>query len=297
MPITGVVPEWLLSIVAVATLFTIMFDLGLAIEPGEFRWVAQRPGLMLKSLFAVLVAVPALAWLVARAFELPHAAEIGIVLMAISPGAPVALRRSLGAGGHRSFAPALQIAVTVLAVVSMPLWVAALDEYYGATATAAPQHLARQVFVAQLLPLGVGMLVRRFAAGPAAWLEPKLRRLGGILLVVLLVLALIDIWQVVVGAGLRVSLAIVIATTCALGAGHLLGGPDPATRTAVAISCAARNPGLALLVATLNAAPPAITAAVLAYFAVAAFTLIPYVAWRRRAADRRPPAREAGGLQ
>jgi hypothetical protein len=53
----------------------------------------------------------------------------------------------------------------------------------------------------------------------------------------------------------------------------------------VAISSAARNPGLALLVATLNAAAPPITATVLVYILVAACTLIPYIRWRRRAAD------------
>ncbi len=137
--------------------------------------------------------------------------------------------------------------------------------------------------MAQLLPLGLGMLMRHFHARRAAWFEPKLRRFGGVLLVVLLGLALIDIWQVVVSAGLRVSLAIVIATALALGVGHLLGGPDPTTRTALAISSAARNPSLALLVATLNAASPAITAAILAYFAISAVTLVPYVNWRRRA--------------
>jgi len=288
MPITGVVPDWLLSAVAVATLFTIMFDLGLAIAPGGFRWVFERPGLLARALFSVLVAMPALAWLVARTLELPRAAEIGIMLMAVAPGAPVALRRSLGAGGHRSFAPALQIPVAVLAVGSMPLWVAAFNEYYGGSASADPLELARQVFIAQLLPLSLGMTMRRVAAAHAAWLEPRLRRVGGVLLAILLVLALIDIWHVVVGAGVRVSLAIVLVTALALLAGHLLGGPDPATRTATAISTAARNPGLALLVATLNAASPAITAAILAYFVIAALTVIPYVAWRRRTAAPSP---------
>jgi len=288
MPITGVVPDWLLSAVAVATLFTIMFDLGLAIAPGGFRWVFERPGLLARALFSVLVAMPALAWLVARMLELPRAAEIGIMLMAVAPGAPVALRRSLGAGGHRSFAPALQIAVAVLAVASMPLWVAAFNEYYGGSASADPLELARQVFIAQLLPLSLGMTMRRVAAAHAAWLEPRLRRVGGVLLAILLVLALINIWHVVVGAGVRVSLAIVLVTALALLAGHLLGGPDSATRTATAISTAARNPGLALLVATLNAASPAITAAILAYFVIAALTVIPYVAWRRRSAAPAP---------
>ncbi len=284
MPIAGPVPEWLLSAAAIATVFTVMFDLGLAIVPSKFRWVKERPGLMLKGLFSVLVAVPALAWFVVRALDLSRPAQIGIVLMAISPGAPVALRRSLGAGGHESFAPALQIGVAALAVMSMPLLIAAFNEYYGGQATIAPEQLARQVFIAQLLPLSLGMLVRRLFAAQAAWLEPKLRHVGSVLLVVLLVLALINIWQVVVGAGMRVTLAIVITTILALAVGHLMGGPEPETRTATAISSAARNPGLALLVATLNAASPAITATVLAYLMIAAVTLIPYVVWRRRAA-------------
>jgi bile acid:Na+ symporter, BASS family len=290
MPITGLIPDWIFSPVAIATLFTIMFDLGLAIVPGEFRWVFERPVLMLKALFSVLVAVPALAWFVCRMLDLPRPAEIGIVLMAISPGAPVALRRSLGAGGHHSFAPALQIAVAVLAVVSMPLWIAAFDEYYGATATAAPQHIARQVFMAQLLPLGLGIAARKLLGTRSEWLEPKLRRLGGALLGVLVVLALINIGEVVIQAGSGVMMAIAAVTVLALAAGHLLGGPDPATRTSVAISSAARNPGLALLVATLNSAPPAIVAAVLAYFAIAALTLIPYVVWRRRPGAAPPDA-------
>jgi len=283
MPVTGVVPDWLLSAVAGATLFIIMFDLGLAIVPGQFRWVFTRPGLLARALFCVLVAMPALAWLVARLLDLPRAAEVGIMLMAVAPGAPVALRRSLGAGGHRSFAPALQIAVAVLAVASMPLWIAAFNEYYAGSATADPRDLARQVFIAQLLPLSLGMAMRRVAAARAAWLEPKLKRIGGALLVLLLVLVLVNIWEVVVSAGLRVSLAIVLVTTLALMVGHALGGPDPATRTATAISTAVRNPGLALLVATLNAASPAIIGAILAYFVIAALAVIPYIAWRRRA--------------
>jgi bile acid:Na+ symporter, BASS family len=292
MPLDGPVPGWMLSAVSAATLFTVMFDLGLALVPGEFRWVAQRPALLLKGLFSVLIAVPVIALAVTRMFDLPRSAEVGIVLMAISPGAPVALRRSLGAGGHRAFAPALQIAVAVLAVASMPLWIAALDEYYGARAFIAPEHLARQVFVAQLLPLSLGMVVNRWHGAVAAWLEPRLRRLGSALLILLLALVLIDIWHVVIGAGWRVASSIVLVTALALASGHLLGGPERTTRTATAICSAARNPGLALLVLTLNGAPPAIAATVFAYLVIAALTVIPYVTWRgrRASASTAPPS-------
>jgi BASS family bile acid:Na+ symporter len=102
----------------------------------------------------------------------------------------------------------------------------------------------------------------------------------------LTVLVLIDVWQVVVDAGPRIVLAIATLTLLALAAGHALGGPEPATRTAVAIGGATRNAGLALLVATLNAAPPAIVATVMAYLVVSAFIVLAYALWRRRTRPR-----------
>jgi len=274
MSLSGTIPALLFTVVAAAAIFTVMLDVGLGIEIGEFR---------ARALFAVLIAVPALALLVGQAFDVPRDAEIGIVLMAISPGAPVALRRSLGAGGHRSFAPALQILVALVAVASMPLWIAALNEVYAGSASISPGRLARQVLVAQLMPLALGIVIRRTAPLLTARFEPLIYRLGTLLLILLLVLALIDVAPVVVESGPRVALAVVCITALAIAVGHLLGGPEPATRTAVAISSAARNAGLALLVATLNPAPPAVGRTVLVYVVISAFTLIPYVIWRRRA--------------
>lgn len=279
----GIVPGMLMSVVAFATVFSVMFVVGLGIAPREFRWVWQHPALIAKGLFAVLIAVPAIALVVTRAFELSRPVEIGIVLMAIAPGAPVALRRSLGAGGHHSFAPALQILVAMLAVVSMPMTIALLNDVYSGHASIDPMHLAKQVFMVQLLPLGLGMLFRGVWPTAAAWLEPKLARVATAMLLLLGALAVVDIGHVVVAAGPRIVLAIATVTALALAAGHSLGGADPGTRTAIAISSAARNPGLALLVASLNAAPPEITATILAYLLVSALTMIPYVFWRRRA--------------
>ena len=58
---------------------------------------------------------------------------LGIVLMAISPGAPVALRRALDAGGSREFAPALHLAIVMLAVVTVPASIATARFSSGTT--------------------------------------------------------------------------------------------------------------------------------------------------------------------
>lgn len=278
---SSVVPEWLLSLLAVTTLFAVMSSVGLGVRVGEFRIVGQRPALLVRGLVATLVGVPILAMGIARALALPRLEEIGLLLMAISPGAPLALRNALGAGGHRGFAPSLQIAVAVLAVVSVPLSIGVLDRVYAGSASITPWAVAKQVLVAQLLPLGLGIAVRRGRPLLATSLEQPVARAGNALLALLVVVAGVEIWGGVLGSGRRFATAVAATTLGALALGHAFGGPDAATRTAVAITAATRNAGLALLIATLNAAQPAIRAAVLAYVAFSLPIVLSYLAWRR----------------
>ena len=290
-----IIPFQWIGLFATLAVFAVMFAIGLMLGREQIEAALQRRVVLLAVVFAVVVPVPALAVLALKIFGLKGPIAVGIVLMAISPGAPVALRRSLAAGGSRSFAPVLQILVALLAIVSMPLWVAALNVVYAGHADILPWQLARQVLFAQLLPLCLGMACRAVWPERSRRLEPRLARVAGVLLVVLTVLALIDVWQVVFYAGPRSALAIVLLTALALAIGHLLGGPDPGTRTSIAISSALRNPGLALLVATLNNAAPAVTRTVLAYLVIAALTVVPYALWRHRvaAADRNHGERSA----
>ena len=81
MIIDGLVPERVVTLVAAATIFVVMFTLGLGIVLSEFRGVVRDSGLVGRALFAVLVAVPVLAVVVVRAFDLPRPVQVGIVLM------------------------------------------------------------------------------------------------------------------------------------------------------------------------------------------------------------------------
>ena len=119
-------------------------------------------------IFAVVVPVPALAVLAVKLFGLSGPVAAGIVLMAISPGAPVALRRALDAGGDRAFAPALHLAIVALAVVTVPLTVAILDWIFAKDFEVSPFHIGSQVFFAQLLPMALGATLRAVRPALAA---------------------------------------------------------------------------------------------------------------------------------
>lgn len=204
MTLGGTVPEALMTAVATATVFSVMLAIGLGIVPREFRWVWQHRGLVAKGLFSVLIAVPALALVVATAFDLSRPVEIGIVLMAISPA-----RRWRCAGQSARVAIARS---PPHFRSSWRCWRSCRCRCRSRCSTwctrgTRPSTWSRQVFTAQLLPLGLGILIRYAWPAVAAWLEPKLARIAAALLLLLAVLAVMDIWQVVVNAGPRIALA------------------------------------------------------------------------------------------
>ena len=242
----------------------------------------ERRAVLARAVFVVVVLVPALAALALDALGVRGPVAVGIVLVLISPGAPVALRRALDAGGHPEFAPALHLAIVVLAVLTVPATVAILDWIYAADFKASPFDIASQVFSAQLAPLALGASLRAVRPALAARVEPSLVRCGNLLLLVLAVLLMVDLPSIVGIVGWTPLIAGITVTVFSLAIGWALARHDPGVRPAAAITAAMRNPGLALVIATLNHAPSAVTAAVVGYALGLGLTLIVFMRWVKR---------------
>ena len=273
--------QWI-GLFATVVVFLVMFTLGLMLGREQIAAALQRRVVLLAVVFAVLVPVPALAVLAVKLFGLTGPVAVGIVLMAISPGAPVALRRALDAGGDRAFAPTLHLSIVMLAVVTVPLTVAILDWIFAKDFAVTPLHIGRQVFFAQLLPMALGAALRAVRPALAARLETKLARTGNLLLAVMGLAVLVDMPAIVAAAGWAPMVAGVGITLGALAVGAAFAWRDPAVRPAGAIAAAMRNPGLALVIATVNGAPPSVTAAVIGYALGLGLTIVGYLQWRKR---------------
>ena len=273
--------QWI-GLFATVVVFLVMFTLGLMLGREQIAAALQRRVVLLAVVFAVLVPVPALAVLAVKLFGLTGPVAVGIVLMAISPGAPVALRRALDAGGDRAFAPTLHLSIVMLAVVTVPLTVAILDWIFAKDFAVTPLHIGRQVFFAQLLPMALGAALRAVRPALAARLETPLARTGNLLLAVMGLAVLVDMPAIVAAAGWAPMVAGVGITLGALAVGAAFAWRDPAVRPAGAIAAAMRNPGLALVIATVNGAPPSVTAAVIGYALGLGLTIVGYLQWRKR---------------
>ena len=285
---TSAIPGWL-GLLALSTVFAVMVSLGLMLGREQIAAALQRRVVLGALVFAVIVPVPVTAVLFCMLFGIKGAVAVGILLMAISPGAPIALRRAIQAGGHAAFAPVLHLAIILSAVVTVPASVAILDAIFERNFTVSPLDVARQVFIAQVLPLGLGAALRACLPEFASRIELHLARVSNAMLLGLFVVLLVVLWPLLVDIGWTPLLAGAALTVCALAIGAACAGRDAPARPAGAVAAAMRNPGLALLIAAVNKAPAAVVAAIFGYAIGLVVVVTVFVAWQSRRRTRRDP--------
>src|SRR5262245_57213183 len=104
-----------LSIVATA------FGFGLGATTEDLRDLIRQPGRLTRCLLTVFIIVPVVAVALAHAFDFPHAAEVAMIALAISPLAAVIPRNLIKVGNKPSCSVALMAAVASLSIVIVPL--------------------------------------------------------------------------------------------------------------------------------------------------------------------------------
>ncbi|UCG96181.1 MAG: hypothetical protein JSW31_11125 [Burkholderiales bacterium] len=278
----------LIKLALTASILLLVCALGLRARISDatslFREFLQPPNRLLRALFAMYIIVPLVAIVVAKLFDLSLPVRAAILAMAVAPIPPILPGKQLKFGGSSDYVFGLLVAVSIAALVMVPLGVSVLGRLFGAEATFGPDEVAKLIGTTILLPLAAGLTLRHLAPAAAQRLAPWASRLGNVLLLVVLVPVLIKAWPAVIAlVGNGAILAIGAVVAAAIFAGHALGGADADDRSTLAIASAMRHPGVALAIATLNVPEePRIPAAIILYVLVAALATTIYGAVRRK---------------
>ncbi|AKF03849.1 bile acid:sodium symporter family protein [Sandaracinus amylolyticus] len=259
---------------------------GLATSTGDLAYLARRRGLLARSLLATVVIAPLIAIALCRALPVGTAGSIAIIAGALAPGMPSVPRTGGKLGGNAAYGCSLLVVTSALGVLTVPLWLSVVGRVVGTTPDVPPLAIARTLALGILVPLGVGLAIRRLAPSLADRLVKPVGALATALLPGLaLVLLLVEVhvlrqleWPVLV--------AMAAAPVIALAVGHALGGPDPRDRTVLAIANATRFPALAALIATTSFPRVPAMPVVIAYLLIALAIALPYELWRKRVHGR-----------
>ena len=267
-----------------ASLVLNVITVGLTASPGEALSLFRAPGQLLRSLTAMMFIVPIFAIVVARAFELEPAVKIALGALSISPVPPIWPNRSLRVGGDHTYTVGLLVATALLSVLIEPLGLDVFRIIFDIPLSISPLTVAWLALRTVMLPLLVGIAIRRFAARIAYRVVVPTRRFAMALLVASAAPVLFTAWPAMtslVGDGTLLTMIAFVAV--GLAAGHVLGGPPAEDRSVLALASAARHPAMAMAIASANfPTQKLVPAAILLYLLVSVATTAPYVRWTRR---------------
>jgi len=167
------------SILIVLPILTVlMFDLGLTLHFSDFINIVKRPKAMFLGLFGQLVILPLIALAIGTALNLSPLFFIGLLLIACCPGGSSSNIFSKLAKGDVALSVSLTACSSVITLFTLPLIMnfvtAKLGESVGVTLPVG--NLLKQNFMTMLLPIIIGILIRKYWENAALKIDKVLSK-------------------------------------------------------------------------------------------------------------------------
>lgn len=253
---------------------------------------------MILVLTANFVLVPVLADLLIRIFALEAQHASGLLLLASSAGASFVVQLVRAADGDLARSAALLVLLMPVSVLYIPIVmpvVLANPELSGfASKQIGVGAIAGPLVVNILLPLAIGLAVRRFSERFAWRVQPFMGKTASVSVVVLLAATAVVNWRALVALVTDIAIvALLFFTAGAFVIGYLCGGRDSERRVVLGLGTGLRGAAAAFVVATQTLEMPGtlvmvlggMTAAPLLLFGIALLLRLR----RREATPRRQP--------
>lgn len=232
----------------------LMFDLGLALKPHDFRLFIERPTSIFAGLLGQIIFLPLIAWCVGNLFHLPPLFFLGIMLVACSPGGSSSNVFSMLAGGDVALSVSLTAFSSVITLFTSPLIMQWVTQAVG---TGENFHLPVgnllvQNLVLMAVPILLGLCVSIYKEPLAKRLHSILKRLAFPCLILLVAVFFLQHRDTIIrdfpNLGFSMTLLILMSMACGIILSWLLRLTGKERRTIV-IEIGMQNAAQAITVA------------------------------------------------
>jgi BASS family bile acid:Na+ symporter len=245
-------PSWFLPVTAwiVPLLGLIMFGMGLTLKGADFKEVARRPLAVLLGVLAQFSIMPAVAWVLCQAFDLPAEIAVGVILVGCCPGGTASNVITWFARGDLALSVSITAVTTLLAPLVTPalIWLLA-SEWLPVSFGAMFVSILKMV----LLPIVLGLLGERVKTAV------EVLPLISVVCIVAIVAAVVAASQgKIAESGLLIMVVVMLHNGIGLGLGYLAGrlfGMPLAQRKTLSIEVGMQNSGLGAALASAHFSP------------------------------------------
>ncbi len=248
-------------------LMVVMLSMGLKVKLDEVVASIRMPRLLILSVVANFLLVPAVMMGILQAFDPGPLLSVGFLILAVCPGAPLGPPFATIARGD---VPCAIGQMVILAGFSALLSPALLRMVLPHVLPANDLHvdylaIVRTLLVVQILPLAFGLAIHHGAPKLTGRIARPVRVLADLLLLSAIALVLVKEREAIESFNMRGWFAMLLVLIPSVGIGWLCGGPGQATRKALALTTGLRNVAVALIIVSNNFAGTTAVSAVIAY--------------------------------
>ncbi|MBW8862683.1 MAG: bile acid:sodium symporter [Acidobacteria bacterium] len=248
-----------------------MLGMGLGLRVAEIAAPLRNRRLVVLSLAANFIVMPALAVALARLLRLDEPLGIGLLLLGAAGGAPLLPKLAQMARGNLAFAVGLMVLLMVITVGYIPIVLPLLLPGISVN----PVQIARSLILLMLLPLGAALAVNAYRPRLAARVKPPLDRIANVSLVALIALqTLLNLRSVAAVFGTFGILAAVVFLAAGYATGWALGGPARDTRVVLGLGTSQRNIAASVVVGQ-NFDDPAVVVMIVVAAVASSLMLVP----------------------
>ena len=253
MDVTTIITQIFLPI----SLAIIMFGMGLTLVVSDFGRLFTYPKEVLIGLFNQLIFLPLIGFLIILLFDLNSSMAIGIMILSLCPGGPTSNLITQVARGNIGLSVTLTALASLITVFTIPIILSKAITYFtGETDIVIELPIVQtmiQILVITVIPVSIGMLIRKKNEAFAARMERPMRIASTVLFIIIFLLVMFANKDLIVQAMKEVGLATLLLNLSTMALGYLTAkvfGIKGKSQISITIESGIQNGTLAFVIAT-----------------------------------------------
>lgn len=182
--------DQLSTIILGASLFIIMLGMGLSLVADDFKRVLIYPKSVIVGLVSQLVLLPIIGFGVASLFDVRPEIAVGIMILAACPGGPTSNLIAHLAKGNTALSVTLTAFSSFITILTIPFIINfALEQFMDQSEFIKLDVIQTilQVMVIIIIPIVIGMMIRKYKAAFALKMERSVRIASGVVIMLVIV--------------------------------------------------------------------------------------------------------------
>lgn len=253
MDITTIIGQIFLPV----SLAIIMFGMGLTLVIGDFVRIFTYPKAVLVGLINQIILLPIIGFSIVVLFKLSPTMATGVMILSLCPGGPTSNLITQVSRGNIGLSVTLTALASLITVFTIPVLLSEAIAYFtgntGVVIELPVLQTMLQILVITVIPIAIGMIIRKRNEGFALRMEKPMRTASTILFVIIFLVIIIANKDNLVQAMKKVGLATLLLNLLTMGLGFLtakLFGIAGNSQITITIESGIQNGTLAFVIAT-----------------------------------------------